>query len=135
MCTYIYIYIYTHTYIHVCVYIYIHASIYIYIYIYIYILVCLKYCMCVYCCCLYDFCRRASLGSDVYIDYQRCCPKPWRKELEKSLPKFAPLGVVVRCRTVVTEHITLRPCRKQLLKCFCSWDTKSLEHTLSSYIG
>ena len=44
------------------------------------------------------------------------------------------LGVVVRFRALVAEHIILRPYGQQLLELFCSWDRKSLEHTLSSYV-
>ena len=40
-----------------------------------------------------------------------------------------------RFRAVVTGNVTLRPYGQQLLKLFCSWDRKSLEHTLSSYFG
>ena len=41
-----------------------------------------------------------------------------------------PLGVVVRCRYVFAENLTLRPYGQQLLKFFCSWDRKSLEHVV-----
>ena len=52
------------------------------------------------------------------------------------LPKLFPLGVVVlRFRAVFAEHITLRPYGQSLLKLFCSWDRKSLEHKLSLYVG
>ena len=55
--------------------------------------------------------------------------------IPEFLPKFFPLGVVVRFRSVFAEHIILRPNGQQLLKLFCSWDRKSLEHTLSSHFG
>ena len=74
--------------------------------------------------------RRATIG-----DYPKCCPNPERKTKTKLLPKFCPLGVVVRFRAAVSENITLRPYGQQLLMYFCSWDRKSLEHTLSSYFG
>ena len=57
---------------------------------------------------------------------------PREQQFPKGLPMCFPLGVVVRFRAVVAGNITLRPYRQQLLKLFCSWGTKSLEHTLSS---
>ena len=48
------------------------------------------------------------------------------------LAVFFPLGVVVRFRTVVAENITQRPYGQQLLKLFCSWDRKNLEHVVVS---
>ena len=56
---------------------------------------------------------------------------PRKKTQKTTNPKFLPmcfsLGVVVRCRSVFTEYITLRPYGQRLLKLFCSWDRKKLE--------
>ena len=60
------------------------------------------------------------------LDYPKCCPNPLIKQLQKFLPMFFTLGVVVRFRAVFAGNITLRPFGQQLLMFFCSWDGKKL---------
>ena len=66
-------------------------------------------------------------------DYPKCCPNPYRKQTSEVSSEVLPLGVVVWFRASVTENITLRPYGQRLLKLFCSWGRKSLEHKLSSH--
>ena len=82
---------------------------------------------------MFDYIPNVAIYIYIYIYVFALTPR--EKQLPKFLPIVFPVGVVVRFRKVVAENITLRPYGQHLLKLFCPWDRKSLEHTVSSYFG